>query len=115
MDFNFDGRRFRAIENSTTGGVCDATRFDYHQDGNLVWGIYEGGGIRHGQLVALMGENGELDMRYHHVNSAGVLMTGVCRSVPTVLPDGRYRVEEAWQWTCGDRSAGRSVLEEVAD
>jgi hypothetical protein len=115
MDFNFDGRRFRACENSATGEVSQATLFDYHQDGNVVWGSYAGGGIRYGQLVALMGENGELDMRYHHVNLAGELMTGVCHSVPTRLANGRYRVEETWQWTSGDRSAGRSVLEEVAD
>gem|GEM_PF-3834271 len=32
-----------------------------------------------------MGENGELDMRYHDVNLAGVVMIGICRSVPTLL------------------------------
>lgn len=115
MDFNFDGRRFRASENSATGEVSGATLFAYRQDGNIVWGSYEGGGVRCGQLLALMGENGELDMRYHHVNLAGALMTGVCRSVPTRLADGRYRVEEMWRWTCGDGTTGRSVLEEVVD
>ncbi len=31
-----------------------------------------------------MGENGELDMRYHHVNLAGELMTGVRHWVEVV-------------------------------
>ena len=47
-----------------------------------------------------MGENGKLDMRYHHVNLAGKLRIG-----------GRYGLEEARPWTRG----GRLVLEEVAD
>ena len=33
-------------------------------------------------------------MRYHQVNDRGELMTGVCRSTPEVLPDGRIRLHE---------------------
>ncbi len=101
MDFDFDGRCFGAIENSATGEMFGATLFEHHPVGS--------------QLLALMGENGELDMRYDPVNLAGALMTGVIRSIPTRLPDRRYRVEETWRWTCGERSAGGSVLEEVVD
>ena len=54
-------------------------------------------------------------MRYHHVNAAGELMTGVCRSTPELLPDGRVRLHERWQWTSGDGSSGESVIEEVRD
>jgi hypothetical protein len=41
-------------------------------------------------------------------------MTGVCRSTLEVLPDGRYRLHESWQWTCGDCARGESVVEEIA-
>jgi hypothetical protein len=52
-------------------------------------------------------------MRYQHINSAGELMTGSCRSVPERTIDGRYRLRESWRWTCGDGSSGESVVEEV--
>ena len=113
MGFDYDGRRFRAVENSGSGEVGGETVFAYWQAGDLVWATYSGGAIRLGHLVALMGENGELEMRSHHVNAAGDLQTGVCHSVPSVLPDGRYQLAETWQWTSGDRSRGTSLLEEI--
>ncbi len=33
--------------------------------------------------------------------------------IPEVLPDGRLRLREVWQWTSGDLSQGESVVEEV--
>jgi hypothetical protein len=54
-------------------------------------------------------------MRYQHLNSGGELMTGKCRSTPDILPDGRLRLRELWQWTSGDFSRGESVIEEVRD
>ncbi|UNI17051.1 hypothetical protein JDV02_003431 [Purpureocillium takamizusanense] len=59
------------------------------------------------------GEGESLDMRYHHVNREGQLMTGRCVSRPEVLPDGRLRMHETWRWTSGDESSGVSVVEEV--
>jgi len=113
MGFDYDGRRFRAVENSATGELDGKTVFEYRQAGELVWATYSGGSIRMGHLLAVMSENGELEMRYHHVNAAGELQTGVGHSTPTVLPDGRYQLTETWQWTSGDRSTGTSLLEEI--
>lgn len=48
----------------------------------------------------------------YHINDKGVLQTGICRSVPEVLPDGRIRLHESWQWTSGDGSSGHSVVVE---
>jgi hypothetical protein len=53
-------------------------------------------------------------MSEQHLNRRSEWMTGQCRSTPTVLADGRYRVNESWQWTSGDCSAGESVIEEIA-
>ena len=39
-------------------------------------------------------------------------MTGICQSTPELLPNGKLRLHEAWQWTAGDRSKGSSVIEE---
>jgi hypothetical protein len=33
--------------------------------------------------------------------------------VPEVLPDGKIRLRENWQWTSGDFSEGESVIEEI--
>lgn len=109
---NYDGRRFRGIENSDTGEVSHRTTFHYRQKDDLVWATYEGGSIRLGTLVATVGEDGSLDMRYNHVSVDGALCTGTCRSQPEVLPDGRVRLYEAWIWTSGREGSGTSVVEE---
>src|SRR5882724_5242418 len=112
---NYDGRIFRLITNSTNGDVHSDTSFAYHEKDGLVWAEYFGGGIVKGMLLAKKAADGSLDMRYHHVNSSGELMTGLCNSHVKVLADGRYRLEEAWRWTSGDCSVGESVLEERSD
>ena len=85
----------------------------YQQMGRIVTFNYSGGWIDSGHLIALVDEAGRLDMRYHQVNDRGEGMTGVCRSTPELLPDGRIRLHAAWRWTRGDGSSGSSVLEEV--
>jgi len=74
---------------------------------------YAGGDIRHGMLLARADCFGLLDMRYQLLYQNGLLLTGTCQTVPEVLPDGRLRLHETWQWTSGDFSRGESVLEEV--
>ncbi len=110
---SYHDRVFQPVQNSANGEVEAGTRFHYRQAGAVVWATYSGGGIQFGTLVATVDAAGVLDMRYSHVNQAGALMTGRCRSTPEVLPDGRLRLHEAWQWTSGDHSAGQSIVEEV--
>jgi hypothetical protein len=113
MSINYEGRTFASISNSGTGEVNSETRFTYHQQDDIVWATYEGGQIRFGTLIAAAAPDGCLDMRYSHVNTAGELATGTCHSTPELLPDGRLRLHEEWQWTSGDLSTGRSVIEEL--
>ena len=110
---NYDNRIFRSVANTPNGEVGGATLFHYRQQGDLVWATYEGNGIVQGHLIATVAADGALDMRYHHRSPSGVLMTGLCRSRLEILPDGRYRLHEDWQWTSGDGSRGTSVIEEV--
>jgi hypothetical protein len=110
---DYNNRAFRSIQNSSTGEVSSETLFHYHQQDNIVWAEYSGGEIVRGQLIAKCDADGHLDMRYQHINKRGELMTGKCRSTPEILSDGRIRLHEKWQWTCGDRSAGESVIEEI--
>ena len=110
---------FTSVANSANGEVDATTRFHYRQEGDLasgnavVWATYAGGGVTFGTLVAKAAPDGSLDMRYSHVNRDGKLMTGLCRSTPERLPDGRIRLHERWQWTSGDGSSGESVVEQV--
>lgn len=110
---SYDGRRFRSVQNTPNGEVGGETVFQYHEADGVVWATYAGGGVRQGVLVATVDDVGGLDMRYSHVNAAGALMTGVCRSTPEALPDGRLRLHERWRWTSGDFSEGESVVEEI--
>ncbi|KAM5354203.1 hypothetical protein ACJ41O_000853 [Fusarium nematophilum] len=112
----YDGKTFGSASNTSNGEVGSDTRFHYHQDGNIVWAEYSGGSIVRGTLIATVAEgDNSLDMRYQHVNRAGELMTGRCRSTPEVLADGRLRMHEKWKWTSGDGSEGESVIEEVRE
>ena len=113
MRFDFDGRVFRAVQNSSNGEVSGETVFHYHQQEDIVWAAYGGGDIRLGSLLAKMDDDGSLEARYQHINEHGEFRTGECKTRVEALPDGRYRLHEKWQWTSGDRSSGESVVEEV--
>ncbi len=112
---HYDNKRFASIANTDNGEVDARTIFDYHQQDDVVWATYAGGSIQFGTLIATVDDTGHLDMRYHHVNQAGVIMTGKCLSTPEVLSDGRIRLHEKWQWTSGDGSQGESMVEEIHD
>jgi len=110
---NYDGKKFRSVQNSSSGEVGAETIFCYHQKGSIVWAEYSGGEIASGHLIANCDNQGSLDMRYHHINTKGELMTGICKSTPETLADDRIRLREKWQWTCGDNAFGESVIEEI--
>ncbi|KPM47794.1 hypothetical protein [Jiulongibacter sediminis] len=112
MKINYHNRRFRPVQNTENGETSAETIFHYKQEGNILTSEYAGGQIAKGSLIALVSENGELDMRYQQINTNGELMTGVCHSTPEVLPDGRIRLHEKWRWTSGDKSEGKSIIEE---
>lgn len=112
MTIDYDNRRFRSIQNSASGEVGAETVFTYHHSGDIVRAEYSGGSIASGHLIARCNPDGVLDMRYHHINTSGELMTGECISTPEILPDGRIRLHEKWRWTSGDLSSGESIIEE---
>jgi len=113
MSISYDNRRFRSVSNSEIGEVSFETVFHYHQSADIVWAEYSGGAVERGSLIALVLDDDSLDMRYQHINVKGELMTGRCHSTPELLPDGRVRLHETWQWTSGDLSSGESVIEEI--
>jgi hypothetical protein len=113
MSINFHQKTFKSFVNSDNGEVGEQTLFYYQQQNNVVWAEYSGGTIVKGFLLAKVIENDALDMRYEHINFAGEIRTGLCLSRPEILPDGRIRLHEKWQWTSGDLSSGESIIEEI--
>lgn len=109
----YHNKTFRSVANTDNGEVDATTTFWYQQAGNLAWAEYQGGSIVKGFLLAKVADNGELDMTYQHLNTDGEFRTGVCRSTPETLADGRLRLHEKWQWTNGDQSTGASIIEEL--
>ena len=110
---DYNDRIFRSVSNSANGEVSQETIFHYKQVGFLVTASYRGGRIVDGSLTATTDEAGNLTMRYQHVNLDGRFLTGTCYSQPEIMANGKIRLHEKWQWTCGDYSKGESVAEET--
>ncbi len=109
---NYDGKYFRPVSNTENGETSGDTLFKYRQEGNILTAEYAGGKIKYGHLVGLVDENGNIDMRYHQINDHGVIMTGLCKSTPEFMTNGKIRLHETWEWTSGDKSKGQSIIEE---
>ena len=110
---NYNNKKFRPIVNSENGETSADTIFVYKQVGNILTSTYKGGQIVSGHLIGLVDDEGNIEMRYHQVNTKGELMTGFCHSKPEIMSSGKIKLHETWQWTSGDNSKGKSVLEEI--
>ncbi|CAM3810198.1 hypothetical protein [Alkalicoccus chagannorensis] len=109
---NYNNKIFVSRENTANGEVSSATTFYYKQEGQILTAEYEGGSIDTGRLIGLVHDDGSLEFRYNHINTAGDLRGGACRSTPETLPDGRIRLHEQWQWMDAEQTEGNSVVEE---
>lgn len=112
--FSYHNKTFKPVQNAANGEVSSESSFQYKQKGNVVSAEYAGGEILSGHLLGLVDPEGCINMHYHHVNNEGKLMAGFCHSKPELLPDGRIRLHEQWQWTTGNQTKGSSILEECA-
>jgi hypothetical protein len=110
---NYNDKRFCPISNTENGETSSETTFHYRQVGNILTSEYAGGKIIKGHLIGLVDNQGNIDMRYHQINEKGELMTGICKSVPEILSNGKIRLHETWEWTSGDKSKGKSIIEEL--
>lgn len=110
---NYNDKKFRPISNTENGETSNETVFHYKQVDNILTSEYSGGKIRHGNLIGLVYKDGNIEMRYQQVNDKDELMTGICRSTPEILENGKIRLHENWEWTSGDKSKGESIIEEI--
>jgi hypothetical protein len=110
---NYHGRKFRGISNTPNGQVSGDTIFHYTQSGNKLIATYTGGSILDGHMIGHVHEDNSLEFVYHHIDDAGVLKSGRCKSTAEILNDGRIRLHESWEWTNGGDGKGSSVIEEI--
>src|SRR5690606_8757594 len=110
---NYHNRTFHTVSNPQNRESSSETIFHYKQIGNVDFAEYQGGNIKYGHLLRRVSEYGTIEMTYHQVNVAGELMTGKCESIPEILSNGKVRLHENWEWTSGDLSKGKSIVEEV--
>ncbi len=113
MKINYNNRKFKPISNSENGEISTDMVFHYKQSINVLTCKYSGKNIITGHLIGLVDENGIIEMNYHQVNKNGELMTGICKSTPEIMDNGKIRLHEYWQWTSQDKSKGNSILEEI--
>lgn len=110
---NYNDKIFRLVSNTKNGETCSETTFHYKQVDNILTCEYSGEKIKYGHLIGLVDEDGNIEMRYHQVNNKNELMTGICKSKPEILENGKIRLYENWEWTSGDKSKGQSIIEEI--
>jgi len=110
-------RRFVGVVNYDSGDANQDTVFYYDQVNDIVLGHYEGGRIRHGQILGRVMNDGRIDLVWQYLNIDGRLVAGTCISTPEILADGRYRLHEKWQTTLGPDAGlvGESVIEETRE
>jgi hypothetical protein len=106
---NYDGRRFSPAPAAPGPAVVA----DYHQQQDLIWAEFSGGEVRRGSLAGTSAPDGELRFAYCMVLASGEPVTGICRSVPQVLTDGRIRLTEHWERFGDGADSGISILEEL--
>jgi hypothetical protein len=109
---NYNNKKFRPVQNSENAETTEETIFEYKQTGNILTSEYNGGKIVKGHLIGVVDKIGNIEMRYHQVNLKGELMTGICYSKPEMNKNGKIKLHESWEWTSGDKSYGKSILEE---
>ena len=106
---DYDGRLFSP--SPAPAGEAPVAR--YHQEQDLIWAEFSGGEVRRGSIAGTCADDGVLQFAYCMVLTSGEAVTGVCRSVPEVLADGRIRLTEHWERFGSGASSGISTLEEL--
>jgi hypothetical protein len=113
MKINYHGLKFTGVSNTPNGQVSSDTIFRYSQQGSILTAVYSGGRIKEGYILGQVNDDNSLNFIYHHLDADGHLKSGHCTSTPVILPDGRIRLYESWEWTYGGEGKGGSVVEEI--
>jgi hypothetical protein len=110
-EHSLHGRRFSAVRNTPGGQVTEETQFEFRQEDDLIYARYRGGAVRLGFLVGSR-QGMRARIRYVHIDREGTMRSGRSEERLEVLPGGRLRIHEQWEWT-SEPGEGTSVLEEM--
>ena len=110
---NYHTKKFKVVSNSESGALSSGFVFEYEQHQNTLRCTYHGEHIVAGNLLGTVSKKGVITMVYQQLDKQGVLRTGRCTSTPKVMPNGKIRLHEFWEWTSGERTKGNSILEEI--
>jgi len=109
------GKTFRAIANSTNGTIStDTTMTFVSEDERGILGVYAGGTIRTGQVLARRTDDGTVEMLYQCVTLSNELKAGRAIARFSLSPDGKLYMHLDWQWLTGDQSEGVSEWRQEA-
>jgi hypothetical protein len=110
---NYNDRMFHSTAAETTAADGTGVVGHYRQDGDVIWGEFTGGRVARGSLAGTCGADGVIHFAYCQVLTDSSVMAGLCTSIPTVLTDGRIRLEEHWERFAPHAGSGISILEEA--
>jgi len=110
---NYHNRRFKVASTAEAGEVSTDLVFHYQQENNIVTCIYKDHNVAYGHLIGKVDDEGNIDIRYHQINSQGVIKTGKCFSKPVILENGKIQLHETWEWLSGDSGGGNTIIQEL--
>jgi hypothetical protein len=103
------GKTFRAVANSSNGTINTETTMSFvSEDKRGILGVYGGGTIRTGQVVAGRRDEWTVEMLYQCVTVSDELKAGRAVARFSQAPDGAPRMRLDWQWLTGDQGKGTS-------
>ena len=108
---SLDGVEMRPVDDLSQGLITSSTLFTFAESRSIVSAKYAGGRILLGYLIGKRTSSG-IEFSYVQTDETGRIDTGQSRCDLAVLPDGRVRLVEHFQWASRE-GEGVNVLEEV--
>jgi len=105
---NLTGKTFRAVSNSKNGNLNTETQMRFTSDDGIVVGVYSGGTITVGHVLAKRISELTMDMLYHGATKDGTHNAGKAHATFSQDNEGHVRMHLDWQWLTGDQSKGQS-------
>jgi hypothetical protein len=111
---NLKGKTFRAIANSSHGTINTETTMTFlSEDSSGIVGVYSGGTVKTGNVVARRTSESSIEMLYHCITTSGELKAGQASAIFVQDSEQCIVMKLDWQWLTGDKAKGQSewVLE----
>lgn len=105
---SFQGRQMSAVQTAPNGVINEQTIFFFRQLDKRVFASYAGGKVKRGMLVGKVSKD-QLSFSYAQENTEGMVQGGLSACQISLLPDGRIRLLEHFDWPGGK---GLNIIEE---